>query len=235
MRFYRHNGEFRKIRPFGDLPIDLLGIGGLAVAVPSRVVKGEYSFIQGSLDDIDRLPVMRGLDPAMYRPRDTSTVHAAPTVGKVALDGIFEGQRNNALWRFCMQQRLDDLDATIDAARTRNASFAPPMSEEEVIKVAKQAWDYTVSGNNWFGKGKVVLSHAEMDELPQDAAWLLGKLRRHNWRGPFIVANAMAESLGWDRHRFTAAKAELESREKIICISHRKGGNRPPTYVWGSK
>ncbi len=23
---YRHNGEFRKIRPFGDLPMDLLGI-----------------------------------------------------------------------------------------------------------------------------------------------------------------------------------------------------------------
>ena len=37
---YRHNGEFRKIRPFGDLPIDLLGIGGLVVAVPSRFREG---------------------------------------------------------------------------------------------------------------------------------------------------------------------------------------------------
>src|SRR3984957_20258571 len=42
---YKHNGEYRKIRPFGDLPIDLLGIGGLAVAVPSRFEKGEYAFI----------------------------------------------------------------------------------------------------------------------------------------------------------------------------------------------
>jgi hypothetical protein len=33
--WYRHNGERRRIRPFGDLPIDLLGRGGLIVAPPS--------------------------------------------------------------------------------------------------------------------------------------------------------------------------------------------------------
>ena len=64
--FYRHNGEHRKIRPFPDLPIDLLGNKGFVVATPSILEKGEYSFIEGSLDDLDRLPVMRGLEADMY-------------------------------------------------------------------------------------------------------------------------------------------------------------------------
>jgi hypothetical protein len=55
--WYRHGGERRLIRPRGDVPIDILG-GGFVVAPPSRVAKGSYQFIQGSLDDLSRLPTL---------------------------------------------------------------------------------------------------------------------------------------------------------------------------------
>jgi hypothetical protein len=60
--YYRHNGERRQIRPVRDVPIDILG-GGYAVAPPSRFTKGEYEFIQGTLDDLACLPFMRVVQP----------------------------------------------------------------------------------------------------------------------------------------------------------------------------
>jgi hypothetical protein len=62
---YRFNNERRAIRAWDDLPIDLLG-AGLAIAPPSRVAKGEYQIIQGHLDDLDRLPIMRELEDRLY-------------------------------------------------------------------------------------------------------------------------------------------------------------------------
>src|SRR5262249_48690139 len=60
--YWRHKGERRKVRPGRGLRIDLLGAGGFAVAPPSQIAKGVYSFIHGSLDDLSRLPVLRNLD-----------------------------------------------------------------------------------------------------------------------------------------------------------------------------
>jgi Bifunctional DNA primase/polymerase, N-terminal len=58
LAWYRHNGERRQIRPWPELPIDMLG-GGFIVAPPSQVTKGQYQFIEGSLDDLERLPTLR--------------------------------------------------------------------------------------------------------------------------------------------------------------------------------
>jgi hypothetical protein len=58
--WYRHNGEPRLPRLWPDCPADLLG-AGYVTAPPSRAAKCDYRFIQGGLDDIDRLPVMRVL------------------------------------------------------------------------------------------------------------------------------------------------------------------------------
>src|SRR5262249_38483303 len=58
--WYKYNGERRRIRPCRDVPIDILGDGGFVVAPASRVTKGQYQFIQGNLDDLDRLTVMQG-------------------------------------------------------------------------------------------------------------------------------------------------------------------------------
>jgi hypothetical protein len=41
------------------IAIDILGAGGFVIAPPSNVRGGEYQFIAGSLEDIDKLPVLR--------------------------------------------------------------------------------------------------------------------------------------------------------------------------------
>ena len=74
--FYRFNGERRRIRPVGEAPIDILGIGGYVIAPPSVTASGTYRFIEGGLDDLDKLPVMRGVEPEVYaqhKPLLTST------------------------------------------------------------------------------------------------------------------------------------------------------------------
>ena len=105
--YYRHNGERRRIRPWDGLPIDVLGVGGLVVAPPTLVAKGEYHFTQGSLDDINRLPVMRGLDPSFYVSPQSATPELVLPDDVIANDNeaaqaspIPEGERNNQLWRF---------------------------------------------------------------------------------------------------------------------------------------
>jgi hypothetical protein len=237
---YRHNGEFRKIRPFTGLPIDILGIGGLVVAVPSRFAKGEYSFIEGSLEDLERLPIMRGLDPAMYRPSSAIVAAATAAAPVVAIEEctVSAGVRNNELWRYCMRQLSIngyDIDAIVAAARIRNAKFIPPLPDEEVIKIATSAWERTAAGLNWFGRGQVVSTHAEVDELvteAPDAFLLLAKLRRHNWGRTFMVANALAKQMGWGRQRLAAARADLERRGKITCVREAHTGS-PALYAWG--
>ena len=62
--YYRHNGcQRRRIRdPYWrerGAPVDVLG-NGMVVAPPSRSPAGRYIFVQGGLDDLLRLPVLRG-------------------------------------------------------------------------------------------------------------------------------------------------------------------------------
>jgi hypothetical protein len=76
--WYRHNREGRHIRPDPRLPVDILG-GGFVVAPPSHGIKSAYQIIEGSLDDLGRLPTLRNF--------------VAATNAEV----ISTGRRNNAL------------------------------------------------------------------------------------------------------------------------------------------
>jgi hypothetical protein len=129
--WHRHAGERRLIRPRRDVPIDILG-GGVVIAPPSRVAKGSYQFIEGSLDDLDSLP----------------TLNDAPTVSLADLSAEVPahwGQmrkhdgRNNALFRRCLRaaRHCDDFDQLLDYARTKNGQFGEPMEDERVVKAAK--------------------------------------------------------------------------------------------------
>ncbi len=241
--FYKSNGEFRKIRPFGDLPIDLLGVGGLVVAVPSRTDKGEYSFVEGSLDDVDLLPVMRGLEPGMYRPsRDTTADPVAPTACKVGLDGIenvFEGQRNNALWRFCMRQLVitnADIDAIVAAAIVRNSSFTPPLPENEAVAVAASAWGYTARGRNWVGQRGSYLPEAKARALVGDpylTALIVWLQAENAPTATFWVSDGLAEGLGWPRRQFANARRQAVATGWIVPITAKAPG-RPISYRWGN-
>ena len=217
--YYRHNGERRKIRPWRGVAIDLLGTGGFVVAPPSEVTKGEYRFIEGSLDDVVRLPVLRNLDLKRI--------------------GAAEGERNSQLWRHCMRagHHVETFDELLDVARTFNDDCIPPMEDSEVIGVAQSAWKYTENGKNrighhgaWFPTNEVVQWHDDTD-----AFYLFAFLRA--LQGPdstFMCANGLADSFGWRRHRLVDARNRLIEFSIVKCVREARSG-RAAQYKWTRK
>jgi hypothetical protein len=184
--WYRHDGERRLIRPFDGKPIDVLG-QGFVVAPPSRGIKSSYRFIEGGLDDLDKVPTMLALPVAAARP---------------SVDRATMGARNKTLFAECMRaaHRCDNLAGLLDVARTRNDEFLPPLSDDEVVKVAKSAWGYTERDLNRFGMPGAFFPSDEVNRLinktDQDMFLLLAFLRANN--GPdrnFMVTNRLANRL----------------------------------------
>ena len=82
-----------------DVPIDILG-GGLSVAPPTTNSKGQYRFIRGGLEDVRRLPTMRGLareSEEIVPPDDIMDAPNFPSAGKIASPIVKEGRRDTAL------------------------------------------------------------------------------------------------------------------------------------------
>ena len=211
--WYRHNGETRRIRPNPSRPIDILG-DGFVVAPPSEAAGGRYIIIEGSLDDLERLPAMR-------RPATTERSQV------VTSQRIESGTRNKELWRACMRAARDCDEITElmrSAIEMNRAMFYEPLPDDEVLRVIASAWSYELSGSNKFGRaGRVEFDAKEVDELvcsDPDAFLLLTVLRRHHARGEkFLIANAMHETMGWRRQRLTAVRSRLEQRGLIREVS----------------
>ena len=221
----------RLIRPDRDpkWPIDILG-SGFVVAPPSHGIKSNYQFIQGGLDDLDHLPVLRGIETA------TSLLSS----GSMPRKAVTEGSRNNTLWRHCMQsaRHCDNFESLLDVARTRNADFLPPLTDSEVVKIASSAWDYTQRGENRFGRHGAFFDSDEANHLitsDQDVFVLLAFLRANN--GPtrtFIVANALAKEFGWGRKRLADARRRMEGTY-IEMVRRPSKANGAAHYRWVSK
>jgi hypothetical protein len=217
--YYRHNREHRLIRPWPDRPIDLLG-AGFVVAPPSTTESGAYQFIQGSLDDLGRLPVLRNLD--------------------LPKAGAKQGARNKSLFRHCMRHanHVDDFNALLDVARTFNDGSEPPMEDTEVMKVATNAWGYEQRGENRFGKHGAWFPLDEvkrMIEGNQDAALLLMFLRAN--QGPdttFMCANGLADTFGWHRIRLANARRSLIEMG-YLKVLRQAGQHNPALYRWGRR
>jgi hypothetical protein len=224
--WYRWHGEKRWIRPDPDKPIDILG-GGFVVAPPSRGTKSNYQFIEGGLDDLNRLPALSGLDIA------------SPPLSPTSIPGeaVAKGGRNNELWRLCMRSAryCDDFDSLLDVARTRNEDFLPPLTDSEVVKTAHSAWGYTQRGENRFGRPGVFIDAKEANDLilsDPDGFVLLAFLRANN--GPastFMVANGLAEHLGWTPKRLARARRRLEGTH-IRMVRPPTTFNGPARYRW---
>jgi hypothetical protein len=223
--YYRYNGELRLIRPIEGSPIDILGSGGFVVAPPSFISgKGTYQFIEGSLDDLDRLPVMRGLGLNAY------PNHQKQQLTNSDQPGVTDGARNDALWEHCMRvatttRSLSDeegFNAVLTAAHEFNATFLPPLEEGEVVRVARSAWGYEQRGENRYGRHGVWFDTSEANTLitsDQDSFVLLSYLRAHN--GPsslFMCTNSLSETLGWTEKRLSRARRRLMARGDIILV-----------------
>jgi hypothetical protein len=199
------------------------------VAPPSRGIKGDYQFIEGSLDDLDRLPILRGID---------IETPIAPAL--VPAQAVVKGIRNKSLFEQCMREAhyCDDLESLLDVARTRNEGFLPPMTDAEVLETAKSAWSYTERGENRFGQTGAWLSTAEVNSLiaadPDDLV-LLTFLRANNGRRkPFIVANGLADKLGWTRKRLARARRRLE-RSHLQMVKQPSSYHGAALYRWRSR
>jgi hypothetical protein len=223
---YRHNGEARKIRAWDGLPIDLLG-AGLCIAPPSVITKGNYEIIEGSLDDLDGLPIMRSLDERLY------ANHVGPRPQMRAGDG-----RNRHLWERLMREAhgVDDYAQLLDRAETLNHEFGEPMQQAEITKIAKSAWGYTERGENRFGQHGAWFPTDEANALIRndlDAFVLLGFLRAN--QGPestFMVANGLAEVFGWKRERLAAARSKLIELGYVKHVREASSKYGPALYRW---
>ena len=233
--WYRYGGEPRKIKPKKGVPIDILGHGGFLVAPPSHGAKGDYEFLSGSLADVSSLPLMR--KPALAsEPANDSALAIGQTVGPVTAEA---GQRNETLFREAMRaaRGCASLEALLEHVGRVNAGFAPPMPHSEAVAVAHKAWGYEAAGTNRFGGEMLVgLPVSKFDRLGDDpfALALLMKLRRR-WRDDetFVVANAMAEAMGWPRRKFVDARTSLERLGLLVVVTRASKRRGPAQYRLG--
>lgn len=223
--WYRHNGESRRIRPFGaDVPIDVLG-NGYTIAPPSHRedLGASYRFLQGGLEDLKHLPPIR---PNALGDLDPATV--------------LHGARNVSLWRWCMMEarRCDDAEALIDAAETWAAAMPDRLPLSEVRAAALSAWGYETKGRNFLGlkRPQVTWEDQMQDQLADapDAFFLLAMFRRwHSSRPSFAIApSAMSEAHNppWHRTRIAKARDVLLERGALVEISPPVRGRAPGRY-----
>jgi Bifunctional DNA primase/polymerase, N-terminal len=225
---YRYNGERRRIRPWAERPIDLLGDNGYALAAPSKTAKDSYEIIHGHFDDLDRLtPMAAPPAEAISQPLPFKWT------GMRAGDG-----RNRALWERCMRTGSGrNLEGMMEIARNANQEFKEPMMDAEVVKIATSAWHYDDAGLNFFTRPRIMLDHDAYDALDSfnpNAVRLLLRLERfHGGNSTFVLSIAMAPTMGWGWDTWYAARDALVESGIIRCIKHGgRGPNDPPVYGW---
>lgn len=238
--WYLNAGEPRKIKEDGDLPIDLLG-SGVVVAPPSVSSKGTYRFLQGGLDDLQKLK------PAANVNWPAKAVGLEAHLGRIAVNqSKARESRNSSLFRFLMQQaaHLDDLSDLEPIAWDfvanqidRNAGHS--FTDAEVRATINSVKKITLEGRNRFGgRPHSIMLNVTRDalhELGPDALFLYSFLQRMNAdQDHFLIANALCLHMpdgAWARKRFTAARSTLEEAGLIVMV---KPATRlePALYRW---
>jgi hypothetical protein len=222
--WYRNGGEGRSVRPFPSLPIDVLG-KGYVVAPPSNGAKGVYGFVEGSLDDLVNLPLMRGAPGNENRP------------GRATGHLVEQGQRNDQLFEYYMREAHGcDRNQLLAKAMRFNESCVPPLPADIVAKTVASAWGYTERGENRYGQVGAWFPAEEANRLiksgQQDVFILLAFLRANN--GPhreFMIANGLAEEIHLTRKRLSAARAYILQAGHIERVRAPAQGV-PALYRW---
>ena len=213
--WYRHGGEQRLIRPVPGEPVDVLG-AGFTIAPPSECedLGAAYRFVRGGLEDIGKLPA---ISPGAL---DGGTRRASE---------IHQGERNDALFRWCMREarHCDDAAALVDAAATWADGMPSRLPAREIEKTAISAWKYEAQGRNFIGMHRPIVTendkNMEMLADAPDAYFLLGLFQRfHTNRREFAIAPAaMAASRNpaWGHERIRRARSVLVGRGLLIEVA----------------
>jgi hypothetical protein len=222
--YYRWNGEKRLIRPWKDLPVDILG-GGMVIVTPSLFGSGEYHFLEGNFDDLVRLAPMRNLECA------TEIVPRQPHV-RASIDG-----RNNWLFRECGRaaRKCRSLEEMVATAHAKNLECIPPMEDSEVSKIAGNVWSMQRQGRNRFGTHGAWIPAFDLATLMRepDVLALLAHLQANQgpW-GYFLVPNSLADEFEMDRRRFAAARRRLIELGYIKMVRAANSAGYAATYEW---
>jgi hypothetical protein len=218
--YFKHGGEVRQIRPLPNLPVDILGAGNV-VAAGSIVSNGRYEIVRGSLDDLDRLPRL-AVSPAL--PKRPVTIP--------------DGKRDDTLFRKLLRhaRHSDDFEALLDVGRTLNMDCEPPIADNQVAKIARSAWRYETTGNNWVGrKARASTDREEILAFRHDpaAAMLLNLLRvSHPGVGDRFAIDQVATSnlLAWDRERLRGRIKVLIEAKHLTMVHRGRGKGDPHLY-----
>ena len=238
--YYRHNGERRRIRPWRErgLPIDVLGTNGLVVAMPSKYRAGCYAFVEGNLDEFDRLPVMRGLEDQFYT--HPPQIDSRSPLPRRDLDdaSIFEGARGKQLFDHCMRRAhsCGTQEQLLAEARAFNLRCVPPVEEKQIMNTVESVWKYTDQGLNRFGQHGAWLSTADIHyfvkhRLHVEHILLSYLLAQNGPSAEFMITNSLAVVLGFDRERLARARAALIELGYIEVV-RPAWAKRPAIYRW---
>lgn len=242
--YFAHRGEGRRVRPFGtdDLPLDVIG-NGLCVLPPSAREAGDgkcaggYRIVQGSLDDLGRLPVIRdGALPPVRACNPSRRTEPDNRTGAAQ-----QGSRNDALFRYGRRVgRSFETEAELmECLLAKNATFTPPLPFSEVANVTANVWRYRMRGT-LFGTGSqaAVIPIAEAEILaqyaPAAALMMILKANHAVRREPFaIVPTAMAPKLQWSPRTVLKARDWLLRHGFLKLVSRggmTEAGRRPNLY-----
>jgi hypothetical protein len=233
--WYRNSGEPRRIRPDPAHPVDILG-HGYVVAPPSMGARGRYEIIQGTMDDLDRLPAMvtPPIPPTQSGPKaseisDTFEQPSTRSTGMRQGDG-----RNNSLFKRALRQAhgAPTREELIQMVSQANQQFAQPLPADEVLSVCKSAWKYKEAGRLMVtgGEATAVVFQSDIDHLwdQPNALSLLVRLRLANGHRngePFHLTSGIAAKLNLSKETYLAARRVLVDRF-FLEIIHPGGKGR---------
>lgn len=221
--WYRANGE-RRVVHLDGLKIDILGRGGYGVAPPSIIPgKGAYEFIEGGLDALDHLPVIRPgvLPPTAYR-------HPPPPAND--MNRVLEGHRTKALFT---ELRVKALNCETLAALQLHAEalnetmMNPPLTEAEIREQARGVWRLKM-------EGRLILPGSRTAAVPLDVTLrLAGKgqapslyaylLAHHGLNHRFQVSpQGIGRTLGLTRNTIRAARDVLLTENLLQIVERGK-------------
>jgi hypothetical protein len=228
----------RAIRPDPSKPIDYLG-GGFAVVPPSRTPNGRYEFIQGGIEDLERLPQFRGVVPPMWEKEPRGKEPASET--KPLTDMRVGDGRNDAIFLAIgptarsIHQASGSQSELLQAAQRYNAQCAEPMEGFEVNRIVQSVWRMTLEGRNIIGTPIAFCLTQEHLTLDADAFKLLAFYRAH--QGPhalFICTNELGNraEFNWKPKRVARARQQLvELGHFVLAEAARRG--HAARYRWG--
>jgi hypothetical protein len=145
--WYRYNDESSAdLTP--QIPVQVKAAGGVVVVPPSVRPNGPhvgrpYEFIEGTLEDLARLPPMKSASVN----RVAATATNPPRLGAVK-----EGRRNDSLFRHLKNHApyCDDWEALVDVGKTFGQHDCDPsMPDAEIIKTVNSVWKMKEEGRLW--------------------------------------------------------------------------------------